>query len=897
MKFRYLKNTTFIFFIITSNVLFGQTNIDSLENLLQESTDTYRIELLNKLSEAYKRISPQKTVEYSSEAIKLSKQIKNNLWLAISLENAGDGELILGSLDKAKIHYQESFSIYDQLQNFKGLSDVYMDLGNIYFFNAEYDSAAVFYNMSIGFKIDLGENNGLISLYNNLGAVYKKTGEFDKAIEALENAIRISTQLNIRERIGSVLINQASIYFAQGNLSEAMKKDLEALQVGEETNDYYTISNAYTNLGELYSFIEDYKIALDYQKKSLKIDQKLEDWEGIITTYNNIGQIFLTLNMPDSAELYFNNSLVLRNTKNVKIDYENTTHNLGQVFKIKKDYNKALEYLNSSLIESIEINDIILILNNQLSMGEIFLEKNNLEKAQYYLLQAFDLAKKDHLKDEYKVYLLLSKLYQKKGEFKKALDFQIRYSNLKDSILDSKKSIISDINTSYNLQRHEEEINTLSKLSELQSERIQKQKTFRNFLITSSTLILILLILYFISFKNKIKANKILQKQNEQIRSKNLKIEQNTQNLRQANAELEKLSIVASKTDNAILISNPNGDIEWINDGYTRLYGYTYKEFLQEKGKTYFESSSNPKIREIFSAALSEKKSQIYEADVFSKDGVKYRIHTTLTPILNNGNEVIKLIAIDSDVTKLKEIEEELKKLLITKDKFFSIIAHDLKNPFNTLIGLSQLLVHGYDRMSPEKVKYFHNSLYQISKNGYELLINLLEWSRSQTGSMKFQPAMLNINELCEETFSLFNSKAIQKEITLTNNIIEESKVFADQNMLKTILRNLVTNALKFTERGGAIEIAEKNIEGFKEITVRDTGIGISAEDIKKLFKLDDSHTSIGTEDETGTGLGLILCKEFAEKNGGKIWVESKPGFGSKFIFTLPLTNFSQPKI
>ena len=206
-------------------------------------------------------------------------------------------------------------------------------------------------------------------------------------------------------------------------------------------------------------------------------------------------------------------------------------------------------------------------------------------------------------------------------------------------------------------------------------------------------------------------------------------------------------------------------------------------------------------------------------------------------------------------------------------------------------MGLAQLLVHGYDRLSPEKVKYFHNNLYQISKNGYELLINLLEWSRSQMGTIQFKPVELSLPALVEETFSLYNTKAAQKEITLTNEVSEESKVIADQNMLKTILRNLVSNALKFTERGGAIEISEKNINGFKEITVRDTGIGINPQDINKLFEMEGNYTTLGTEDESGTGLGLILCKEFVEKHGGKISVESKIGFGSKFNFTLPVNN------
>ncbi|PLX22437.1 MAG: hypothetical protein C0597_02525 [Marinilabiliales bacterium] len=422
-------------------------------------------------------------------------------------------------------------------------------------------------------------------------------------------------------------------------------------------------------------------------------------------------------------------------------------------------------------------------------------------------------------------------------------------------------------------------------------DKLEKQTSLKKFLIIVLAALFILLLLYFFSYRNKLKANIILQDQNEQIRAKNQEIKQKTDSLTKANKELEKLSIAANQTSNAIIIASPEGNIEWINEGYTRLYGYTLDEFFDKKGKTYIESSSNPKIEEIFNKALIEKKSQIYEADLESLDGSTYRIQTTLTPILDSENNVIRLIAIDSDITKIKEIENELKKLLTTKDKFFSIIAHDLKNPFNSIMGLAQLLVHGYDRLSPEKIKYFHSNLYQISKNGYELLINLLEWSRSQMGTIQYNPEEINLWALIEETFSLYSSKSNQKEISLINATDESSIIFADQNMLKTIIRNLVSNAIKFTNRGGAVEIIEKELDYFKEITVRDTGIGIEQKNLDKLFKLDESYTTEGTEDEIGTGLGLILCKEFVEKHGGKISIESKVGFGSKFIFTIPIPN------
>lgn len=433
-------------------------------------------------------------------------------------------------------------------------------------------------------------------------------------------------------------------------------------------------------------------------------------------------------------------------------------------------------------------------------------------------------------------------------------------------------------------------IEALFKNKKLQQEKIIRKKTIHNSLFVGLIFILLFVGLIY-NYKNKIKANKILSEQNNQIRKKNEEIKNQANSLSKINSELEKMSIVASKTDNAILIADADGKIEWINDGFKRLFGYSLEELIREKGESLEKASSSSNIKEIIDLAKKEKKSQLYQSVVIAKSGRKYITQTTLTPIIGKHNEITKIIILDSDITKLKTTEEELQKLLITKDKFFTIIAHDLKNPFNTLIGLTQLLVQGFDRMSTEKVKHFHKNLHQISKNGYELLINLLEWSRSQTGRMEFSPVQQNLFKLTEETFFLYSSKANAKEITLTNSVPNNLVAYVDLNMIKTIFRNIVSNALKFTDRGGAIEISAQTNNSLAEVTIRDTGVGIAPKVINKLFELDTKYSTYGTDDEPGTGLGLILCKEFIEKHGGTIWIESKVGFGSKFIFTLPLNT------
>ena len=232
---------------------------------------------------------------------------------------------------------------------------------------------------------------------------------------------------------------------------------------------------------------------------------------------------------------------------------------------------------------------------------------------------------------------------------------------------------------------------------------------------------------------------------------------------------------------------------------------------------------------------------------------------------------------------------QQLKKLNATKDKFFSIISHDLKNPFNSLIGTSSLLINKAEQYSPEKVRHIAQQMHDSSKNAYNLLENLLKWSRIQRGELEPDLGKINprgmIHEVAEQSEPIANSKNINLQTASEGN----HSVLADSEMLKTTLRNLVTNALKYTQPEGTVIISTQKNEEYLQFTVSDTGMGIPPEYLDRLFEIDCKLSQEGTEKEKGTGLGLILCKEFVEKQGGKIWVDSEKGKGSDFHFTIPL--------
>jgi two-component system sensor histidine kinase/response regulator len=238
---------------------------------------------------------------------------------------------------------------------------------------------------------------------------------------------------------------------------------------------------------------------------------------------------------------------------------------------------------------------------------------------------------------------------------------------------------------------------------------------------------------------------------------------------------------------------------------------------------------------------------------------------------------------------KLSRLNRQLKDTVASRNKFFSIIAHDLKDPFNTLIGFSDILLKSIETASPEEIREIVKHIYESSVFGFELLTNLLEWSSSQTGRIKYNPEKVEVRALATRIVDLLKSTAEKKQISLNVPVVTEHVVMADRKMIETVLRNLVSNAIKFTSANGSVTIQYGRIDNSTvKISVKDTGMGIPEEDINKLFRVEETFSTPGTELERGTGLGLLLCKEFVEKNCGEIVVESEVGVGSEFTITLP---------
>lgn len=263
-------------------------------------------------------------------------------------------------------------------------------------------------------------------------------------------------------------------------------------------------------------------------------------------------------------------------------------------------------------------------------------------------------------------------------------------------------------------------------------------------------------------------------------------------------------------------------------------------------------------------------------------------MHSLNRDLGNLQRELIKeKHELEITLRRLNTTNDELEKLNENKDRFISILAHDLKSPFQSILGFLELVLERIHTEDTAKLENQLSMIYSSAQSTYQLLDDLLLWARAESGKLLYEPRKQNLAEVCMDTIENLRLNALNKDIAITHSIDEYLFVFADANMISTVFRNLISNAIKFTHKGGCITVSAIQIDSDVTITIADNGLGISPEILDKLFNISYKITTKGTEKEQGTGLGLFLCKEFVEIHGGRIWAESEVGNGSDFKFSL----------
>lgn len=646
-------------------------------------------------------------------------------------------------------------------------------------------------------------------------------------IDSLESALK--TELPDSNRI-MVLINLSREY-QYTNITHSRELAENALRLAEQLNFPNRKIRAYQNLGALYAISGDYSRALRYDNMALHNSLEERDSSNIAIDYNNVANDYYDLGEYDEAYFYFTQSYRVGRAIDDSLRMAIALHNVGRVFKELGQYDRALEHLNLSLQMSRDIHDIEGIPYSLDEIGDVLLRQGDYDSALNVLLRSVRLTRQQKvLVLEPKTLIKLASAHMHSGNYGSALAYYD--TTYKLHARTGNDFGIAEVELGRGLVYMDQGKYDAAMQSISRSLSLAKQSNARTLEIrgyqTLSTLY---------ELKNDFKKSLTYFKQFKQLEDSLFSQDMQEKLLR------DQVRFETEDKDTEIAALSEERDL--INDTIKK------QEF----------------VTNILVVVMAL--SVILLATVYRSGQRRRQINTLL---LRHQQE-------------MERRSEELERLNQVKDKFFSIISHDLRSPINALAGLLDLLDKG--AVKPEELSRHIHELKTRFNHTRTLLNNLLDWTLLQMDKLNLQAARIDLHKIAEENIQLLGSVPTKK-ISMFNLIPPDTIAFADSNTVNLVIRNLMTNAIKFTNDGGEVKITADDRGNEWFVSVTDNGVGMNPDVIKILFDKTAPYTTRGTANEKGTGLGLILCKEFVEKNGGRIFVESEEGKGSKFSFTLP---------
>jgi len=702
------------------------------------------------------------------------------------------------------------------------------------------DSSLYFANEALNLAHIVQDKKGISDSYNRIGNVYSFKGESDLALEFYNKCLNLRVEINDSQGITNIHHNIAFEYITRNNYEEAIHHFQEALDESVKRKDTEDITTYLFQVAALYAERSQYKSALEYYMNALELAQQENNETDIADIYSGIGSIYYQIASYDEALKYFLDALDLYKKHDVKSGISASYNQLGMIYQSLGDQNNALNYYQKTLEMEVEQDDKFgeaMAYNN---IGTVYDELGNKQKALEYYIKSQKIDEELDYKEGIGTSLNnIGLIYLDLGDYDKA------YENLNESA-----NIARETNDIYSLANN---LNNLGKL-------FLKQKK------------------YTLSQNNLNQAIEL----SKQINAKEWLVEsydlyhQLYSELNNYKKALEFYKLYTEITDSIYTVESANRITE-MKVKYETENLETENELLKKDNQIQSLELNRQKNIKNYWIGFSIL---ILALAILSFS--QFRLKKKTNNLLRSKNDLLK-----ETNKKLKISEHNLKELNATKDKFFSIIAHDLKNPFQSLLGFSETLYNDRESLTEDQINEYTRLLYESSQNLYNLLGNLLQWAKSQLGSINLSPIKMNLHDSIDDVLSLFKISAEKKNIQIENEVEEKYNVLADKHVVSTVLRNLISNAIKFTNKGGKISISAKQEDHKVRISVKDNGKGISSEDLEKLFRIDETYSTRGTENESGTGLGLILCKELINKSEGEINVESSLGKGSNFEFTL----------
>jgi len=860
-----------------------------------------------------------KAIEYYQKSLDLFKEIKDKSGIANCYFNMGTFYKYNGNFPNALKYYQKLLKIRKELGNKRDISIAYDYVGNIYSDLGNYPKSLESRQKALAIREKLGDKR-LISLsYNNIGAIYGLLDEYSKALEYYQKGLKVLEGTEDRRQIAMLYMNIGIIYKFQNDYSKAREYSQKSLQIYFDLNYKKGIALSYIDIGILCRLQGDFVKALDYFNKSLEINVEPGRKYAKATAYKELSLSYFEQSKMKEAYNYSRNAYLLAdeigNPELLKESSEILAKSCNAIGKYKEAYKYFVIFktINDSIYNEKNTKEIARLeyqykyereieqVREKQRQASVKLE--NEKNIKYFLsilliilivFVVFIIISKQKLKVFYKNELKLSKeIKEIDDDYKEILDAnsdvvfmlsiegkQLYFNKQVENLLGySREEVVGGLFTDF-IPKSEIPLH-LKKLKEgflkkepspFETTALHKDGSHIPVEITAKVM----------KYKGKTVGVGTIRDITKR---------------KEAALEIRKLSLAVEQSSATIVITDTDGRIEYANPFFTKITGYTLEDAkgvnprILKSGHT-----SDEEYKELWNTITSGKTWKGVFLNV-KENKEKYWEKAIISPVKNDKGEIINYVAVKDDITKQKEAEHALKESEAklqesnkTKDKFFSIIAHDLKSPFNALLGYSNILLRKHKEYDEEKREKMIKSINNSANNTFKLLENLLTWSRSQSDRIEYLPEKLDLKILLFEVMFNLQEQANKKNIQVLDTISENELVFVDKNMMATVFRNLISNAIKFTSKNGTIVItSEKQLNSnFLEISVTDTGVGIPKDKIDLLFRIEENTSTEGTENETGTGLGLILCKEFVEKHGGNIWVESEEGKGSTFLFTIP---------
>ena len=680
-----------------------------------------------------------------------------------------------------------------------------------------------------------------------------------------------------------ILVDLVTLYNANAP-QKAVTFGKEALSLLKTMGRKETEARVLSNLCFAYRVLGDMATAREYGEKARQMAETFGFKLRLADVLNNLGLVQANLGNYQQAIKYYRQSQKIFEELNKKGAAAHVQINIGSVYLHLGDFHQALKYFLDSLATAEKIKDKGIMAGACLSMGVMHNDNGDRDQAMAYFQKAIKNYREiGSFYGTAAVYANIAIIHYKKKEHKESLRNHLIALELHKKTGNKRSAAISMNNIGlayFFLKKPAQALDYFSRALAIRRE-IKDKRGIAETLDSIGW--------FYIRQKKYREALDPLKQAlttAETLHAKSL-VKSVRKNLAFAYAGLkdypaaitnyQKYTAIDKRIDN-------EKNRKKINDMETR-----YKLAAKENHLKILKK--NHHIQELKISQFKILRNSFIAAFVFILAFLiviysRYRLKRKMNRLLENKNTQLEASNI-----KLKESETHLQELNQTKDKFFSIIAHDLKSPLHSVTRTAEFLIRSIPRLGPEKVSHFIANLNASANHLVTLLENLLQWARSQTGRIAFSPERIDLSDLVENACHLLEENAAHKHIKLHCQAEPETGAFADRNMVLLILGNLITNAVKFTKEGGEIIVSAGYRDQRVEISVADTGIGMTREDLRQLFRLDGSLSRPGTRGETGTGLGLIICKELVEKNRGKIWTESHVNKGSTFYFTLPREN------